>query len=237
MKPEFHHRWDLSPKEAIRLQDRLAKFLLNTRRDKCPLQLKDLEFVAGADVSYSKKTDTCYAAVVVFKFPSLEVVEERTAVRKSSYPYVPGLLTFREGPPLISAFSRLKNEPDLLVFDGQGIAHPRRLGLATHIGLIYGKPSIGCAKSVLTGEFTPPGPNVGDWSPLTDGEDVIGCVLRTKVNCKPLFISPGVLMDVEWARRFIIHCLGRYRLPEIVRQPHLLSNRVRLLHEKTPLSS
>jgi len=232
MKLARRHSWNLSPRNAIRLQARLAGSLMTGVRGVCPIKMEHVHLVAGADVSYSKKTNTCYAAVTVFHFPDMAIVEERTAARRAIFPYIPGLLSFRESAPLIAAFSRLKCEPDLLVFDAQAIAHPRRFGLAAHIGYIYDKPSIGCAKSRLIGDFVQPGARAGDWSYLKIGKEIVGCVLRSKTNCKPIYISPGHKMDVEWARKFITYCLGRYRIPELTRRPHILSNQLRLKHEK-----
>ena len=231
MKLARRHSWNLSPRDAIRLQARLAGSLKTGVREVCPIKIERIRLIAGADVSYSKKTNTCYAAVTVFRFPDMAIVEERTSARRAVFPYIPGLLSFRESAPLIAAFSHLKCEPDLLVFDAQGIAHPRRFGLASHVGYLYNKPSIGCAKSRLIGDFVQPGLRAGDWSYLRIGEEIVGCVLRSKTNCKPIYISPGHLMDVEWARRFIAQCLGLYRLPEITRRPHCLSNELRLRHE------
>ena len=231
MKLAFRHCWDLSPKRAMALQERLVRRLSVGRRGVCPFKIRDVETVAGADVSYSRNTNTCYAAVVVFRFPEMEILEQRTAVQEASYPYIPGLLTFREAPPVIRALSKVRTDPDLLVFDGQGMAHPRGIGLASHMGLIYDKPSIGLAKSILAGRHDPPGTEAGDASLLKYKDRPVGYVLRSKTNCKPVIVSPGHLMDLEWSRRFVIRCLGKYRIPEITRYPHLLSNRIRRGHE------
>lgn len=227
MKPVRQHSWDLSPKEAIQLQKKLAKKYITDNQTPSPPDMNDLQYVCGADVSYSRKTDTCYAAVVVFHYPSMEIAETSTAVKKSTYPYVPGLLTFREAPPLIAAFARLRHEPDLLVFDGQGAAHPRRFGLAAHIGVIFNKPSIGCAKSVYIGEYREPGREAGRWTLLKHKGETIGCMLRSRDECKPLVISAGYNMTLSRARRFIKKILGRFRSPEIIRRAHILSNEVR----------
>jgi len=210
---------------------RLSEKLVFGNSCKCPVKLKNLRLVAGADVSYSKKTDTCYAAIVVFDVSSEEIIEKRTSVQKSKYPYIPGLLSFREAPPLIAAFSRLKNDPDLLVFDAQGIAHPRRFGLASHLGYLYDKPSIGCAKSLLIGEYNPPGTKRGDWSYIRHKEETIGMAFRSKSGCKPIYLSPGHLMDMEWIRGFFKRLKGKYRLPDITRLAHILSNAVRTEYE------
>jgi len=231
MKRILRHPWRLSIPEAICLQRRLAGLVRAGDSGKCPLKIEAIRLIAGADVSYSKTTDTCYAAVVLLRFPDMTVVEERTAVLKSAFPYVPGLLSFREGEPLTRAFGKLRGRPDVLVFDAQGIAHPRRVGLASHMGLIYGIPSIGCAKTILCGTFEEPGEAAGDVSPLLYKGEQVGAVLRTKSGCRPMFISPGHLMDVEWAFSFIRECPGRYRQPEVTRRAHLLSNRIRLDHE------
>jgi deoxyribonuclease V len=227
MKLVHRHPWNLNPKQAIALQAGLSKNLVYSIRGKCPVHLDELRIIAGADVSYSKKTDTCYAAIVMLDFSTGEIIEERTAVKKSAYPYIPGLLSFREAPPLIAAFSRLKHDPDLLIFDAQGIAHTRRFGLASHMGYIYEKPSIGCAKSLLVGEFNPPGEKAGDWSYIHHKGEIIGMAYRLKSGCKPVFLSPGHLMDMEWIRRFFARCGGEYRIPDIIRLPHILSNKIR----------
>jgi deoxyribonuclease V len=225
MKTRYSHRWDLSPKDAIALQNRLAKRI----RLRNGVRYRDIRIIAGADVSYSKATDHCFAAVVVLTFPELSVVEEATHVCKAPYPYIPGLLTFREAPPLIRAFARIRTIPHVLVFDSQGIAHPRRMGLATHLGILFDLPSIGCAKSRLWGHYgEQPSTLGGSWIALRDNRNrIIGCVLRTKRGCRPVFLSPGHKVTLALARKIILGTVIHYRIPEVTRIAHLRANRLR----------
>ena len=177
--------------------------------------------MAGVDVSFRK--GQAQAAVVVLSLSSLEPVDRAWAKLPITFPYVPGYLTFREGPAVLAAFERLTLWPDLVVFDGQGIAHPRRMGLAAHLGLFLDLPSIGCAKSRLCGTHDPPGPERGDWAPLYDGDEVIGVVLRSRPGTKPLYVSPGHRMDLPTAVHYVMACCSRYRLPETTRWAHRLA--------------
>ena len=209
------HRWNLTPKEAIRLQRELADRLVLVWDG------RDVRSVAGVDVSV--QGGRARAAVVVLRFPDLEPIEAATSEVDTVFPYVPGLLTFREGPVILAAWKRLRRKPDLLLFDGQGIAHPRGMGLAAHIGLWLDRPSVGVAKSRLYGAYDPPGRNKGDRTELHDGKDpsqTIGAVVRTRTDVKPVFVSPGHRMDVEHAVRFTLACCTRYRLPETTRWAH-----------------
>jgi deoxyribonuclease V len=220
------HSWNLSPKSAIELQRQLAGQVLLARR------LPELiQTVAGVDVSYRKHGSTFFAAVVVLSFPALIVIDQASAVAEVTFPYIPGLLSFRELPVLLKAFCRLQTVPDLVLVDGQGIAHPRRLGLASHLGLWLDLPSIGCAKSRLVGEAREVGSERGASQPLTDHGEEIGRVLRTRSGVKPLFVSPGHLVDIPTAAELVLACGGRYRLPEPTRQAHQLSNRLRMENE------
>src|SRR5262249_39631467 len=161
--------------------------------------LPPFETVGGADVSYNKYDPQLHAAVVVLRADTLEVIERSGVTMEATFPYVPGLLSFREAPAVIEAFRQLKLQPDLLICDGQGIAHPRRLGLASHLGLWLELPTIGCAKSWLFGKYEEPGLDRGDWTPLTDGDETIGAVLRTRSRVKPLFVSPRHLCELGGA--------------------------------------
>jgi len=215
MAPRRLHRWDLSPREAIRIQRALAGRLV------LAWDGREVTSVAGVDVSV--KAGRARAAIVVLRYPDLEPIEGATAEADAVFPYVPGLLTFREGPVILAAWQRLRSEPDLLLFDGQGIAHPRGMGLAAHIGLWLDRPSVGVAKSRLYGAFEPPGPNRGDAATLRDEKDperIIGAVLRTRSGVKPVFVSPGHRIDVEHAIEFTSACCTRYRLPETTRWAH-----------------
>jgi len=136
------------------------------------------------------------AGVVIFKFPNLKTIERQSFISTVNFPYIPGLLTFREGPSLLAAFKKIKNDPDIILFDGQGIAHPRRMGIATHLGLFLDKPTIGCAKSKLSGKYTSVGEGKGDYTLLKEGKEVLGAVLRTRRKVKPIFISPGYKIDL-----------------------------------------
>lgn len=204
------HNWDVTPEEAIAIQQRLRTML----HDAPPIALDSVHTVAGIDASY---TDVGRAAVVVLTYPDLQLVEQVTAVHENVFPYIPGLLAFREGPVVEDAMRKLTVQPDLLMFDGQGYAHPRRMGLACHMGLYLDRPSVGCAKSRLVGRYADPGPNAGDRSPLIDHGETIGVVLRSKPRTNPLFISHGYKMTLENSLEVIMHCLRGYRLPEPTR--------------------
>jgi deoxyribonuclease V len=188
----------------------------------------DIRLVAGCDVAASLRSPIAYAAVVVLTFPALEPYEEATAAGRVSFPYVPGFLAFREAPVLAAALGNIRSEPDLFLFDGQGLAHPRGLGLASYMGLMVGRPSIGVAKSRLCGRFTPPGPARGSASPLLDdaGRE-IGRVLRTRDRVKPMFISVGHLLSLDDAVRLTLATGRGRRVPEPTRLADILVARVR----------
>jgi deoxyribonuclease V len=208
--PELH-RWDLPPRDAIDLQIQLASRLI--------LEDEPGEFrtVAGADLSIDTRAGTGFAGVIVFEFPSLREVTRVSASGPLTFPYIPGLLSFREGPILLKAFEKLKEMPDVILFDGQGIAHPRRLGIASHLGLILNRPSIGCGKSLLCGSYQEPGPSKGDASPLEDEGEVIGAVLRTRDRVRPVFISPGHRISQSKAVAIALECTDGYRIPKPTR--------------------
>lgn len=211
------HDWDVSPKEAVELQERL-RHQVRLEGDPQPVRR-----VAGVDVSF--KEGQARAAVALLSFPELELVEQARAELPTPFPYVPGLLTFREGPVVLDAFERLTLWPDLVIFDGQGLAHPRHFGLACHVGLFLDLPSIGCAKSRLFGTHEEPGPDKGAWVPLYDDEQVIGAVVRTRTRVKPLFVSPGHRITLERSIDYVLACCPRYRLPETTRWAHRLAGR------------
>jgi deoxyribonuclease V len=213
MRLHPRHAWNLSPKEAVALQRELR-----TEVALRPLDLGAIRLVAGVDVSV--KGELSQAAVVVVTFPDLQPVETVRASRPTPFPYVPGLLSFREGPVLEDAFAKLGREPDALIFDGAGTAHPRRVGIASHMGLWLGRPTVGCAKTWLWGRHDPVPPEHGAWSPLVDKEEVIGAALRTRAGTKPVFVSPGHLSDVEGAVGLVTRCAPRFRLPEPIRLAH-----------------
>ncbi len=216
------HSWDLDPASARGLQKELAERVITDRA------LGRYETVGGADVSYNKWSSTLYAAVVVLRADTLEVIERAGVVAEATFPYVPGLLSFREAPPVIEAFEKLSTRPEVLICDGQGIAHPRRLGLASHLGLWLEIPTVGCAKSRLFGDFEEPGPARGDWSPLTDGDETIGAVLRTRDRVKPLFVSPGHLCDLPGAIAAVLAATRRHRQPLTTQAAHAYVNEMRL---------
>jgi deoxyribonuclease V len=222
MAQKISHSWNLTPAQAIALQKELREKI-----NICPLK-KDVSLIGGADISFNKASETVYAGIVVLSYPSLQVHAHSLVVSSTTFPYIPGLLSFRELPALLEALEQLDQKPDVLMVDGQGIAHPRRLGIATHFGLVADVPTLGCAKKVLIGKYKEPDINKGSNSSLMDGNEQIGILLRTKNNVKPVIISPGNLMDFEDAKNLAIHCTGRYRLPEPTRHTHLLVNRLRL---------
>ena len=172
MKYNDLHPWNVTPKTAVEIQKSLRKRL------ECRDSFEKVNIIAGADVSFDKKRNESYAGVIVYSFPELEEIERKGAKKELTFPYVPGLLAFREAPVLLEAFASLETEPDVILFDGQGIAHFRRMGIATHLGILLDKASIGCAKSRLVGKYTEPGEEVGDYSPLVDNVETIGVVLR-----------------------------------------------------------
>ncbi|MCP4577986.1 MAG: deoxyribonuclease V [Deltaproteobacteria bacterium] len=221
MKIRHLHPWDVSFRQAIEIQKSLCHRVV----------FKDLpekiRLVAGTDVSCSNNSNTIWAGVVVLNFPFLEKMEEKWVKGTTDFPYIPGLLSFREIPLLLEAISRIHTEPDLIFCDGQGIAHPRGLGLASHLGLFIERPTIGCAKKRLVGEFSEVGTNRGEYSALSHGGKEIGAVVRTRTGVKPVFVSPGYGVTIKDATRMVLDCGGRYRIPEPVRQAHLLVNRIK----------
>jgi len=222
MKIKQLHSWRVDYKKAIQIQENLRELLTFEK------YTGKIQTIAGADVSYDKHSGRFYAGVVVFKLnKQLELIEEATAVGKARFPYIPGLLSFREAPILLMAFRKLKNNPDIVLFDGQGIAHPRHFGLASHMGLILDKPSIGCAKSRLVGEYGSVENTAGAYSKLIYENKIVGVVLRTKKNTKPVFISPGHRTNLTFAIRIVLKTCCGYRIPEPTRQAHLLVNKLR----------
>ncbi len=215
------HPWNLSAAEARDLQRTLATRVITDR------PLGSWRTIAGADVSYDKFSPVLHAAIVVMEAETGAIVEQVGVTAEAGFPYVPGLLSYREAPPLLKAFEALKTTPDVVMCDGQGIAHPRRLGIASHLGLWLGIPTIGCAKSRLTGTYDEPGPHRGDRSPLMDKGETIGSVVRSKNRVKPLFISPGHLCDLESAVEVVLTTCGKYRLPDPTRLAHNYVNELR----------
>ena len=211
----------LSVAQAIALQNELRK-QINTK----PLQ-KNINTIGGADISFNKYEEIVYAGIIVLSFPDLQEVAKSTIISKTTFPYIPGLLSFREIPSLLKAWDQLEIKPDLMVLDGQGIAHPRRLGIATHFGLITDVPSIGCAKSLLTGKFNALPETAGSESLIYDHVEIIGAALRTKNKTNPIFISPGHRISLQQSIDIIKTCVKGYRIPEPTRKAHLLVNQIR----------
>ncbi len=223
MKLAIQHKWDLTFQEAQRLQKELQ-----SRVDLSTTQaLSHIRIVAAADISYSRKNPWLFGVVVLVRFPEMTLLATYANRTKPHFPYVPGYLSFREVPVLIPIFQKIETEFDIILCDGQGIAHPRRFGLASHVGVLLDKPSIGCAKSRLIGTYQEPGPQKGDYSDLLDGSEHIGLVLRTRDRVKPLFISPGHKVDFDTARRVTLACVRHYRIPEPLRLAHQIVNKIR----------
>jgi deoxyribonuclease V len=215
------HDWPDTPAEAVELQRQLAG------RVDVSTPLDSFDLVAGCDVSYHRAAPVLFAAVVVLRASDLSVVEERVATTGVKFPYVPGLLSFREVPPLLEAFAGLRHVPDVVMLDGQGIAHPRRFGLACHLGLWLRWPCLGCAKSWLVGDYDDPGPEAGDSSPLMVGGEQVGVVMRSAAGAKPVFVSPGHRIDLASAAAIVRATLSGYRHPAPTRLAHLAANRAR----------
>jgi deoxyribonuclease V len=214
MHIQHRHDWNISPQEAIALQKQLAAEIISNK----PLDLENVRLVAGVDVSV--KDNVSQAAVVVLSYPDFQIVETQLAHRPTPFPYIPGLLSFREGPVLEEAFQNLQNEPDVFIFDGMGTAHPRRIGIASHMGLWLQKPTVGCGKTLLIGRYGELGQEKGSFSELVDKGQIIGAAVRTRTATNPVFISPGHLADLSTSIELIMRCTPKYRLPEPIRQAH-----------------
>lgn len=215
------HDWNVSPTEAVALQQQLRSQIRIEPLTSLP------KTIAGCDISFNKFEETVYAGIVVLRLDTLETVEEVGVVSTAPFPYIPGLLSFREIPSLLQAWQKLKLEPDVVMFDGHGIAHPRRIGIASHGGLFLNRPTFGCGKSVLVGKYEEPAPERGSWSPMTHYRDVVGAASRTKTNVNPVYVSPGHLIDLETAISLTLACDGGYRIPEPTRRAHNLVNALR----------
>src|SRR5512133_2401109 len=210
------HSWTLDPEEAVQVQASLRDRLVLSWDE------REIHFVGGVDIGLTH--ENARAAVVVFSFPELAPVESATAEVPLVFPYIPGLLAFREGPAFLAAWEKLQQKPDLVMFDGQGIAHPRGVGIAAQMGLWLDRPTIGVAKSRLYGQHAEVGPKRGDQAELLDQKgNVIGTVLRLREKTNPLYISPGHLIDVKHATDFVFACSAGYRLPEPTRWAHKIA--------------
>lgn len=210
--PRATHNWVVTPRQAIVIQKKLSSAVVWQLT-----ALPPMHFVAGVDAAFSPDGAHCLAGVVVWDVEEQVVVEQHLACRRLVFPYIPGLLTFREAPAIIGALRKLQRRPDVLLCDGQGIAHPRRLGIASHLGLLTGLPAIGCAKSRLIGTFREPAPAKGSIAPLLDGNERIGSVVRTREGVRCVFVSIGHRIDLPTAEQVVLACAVRFRLPEPTR--------------------
>lgn len=227
------HDWNLTGKAAVALQNQL--------REQVRIQPLDREvrLIAGCDISFNRFSDVFYAGIVVLRLPELEMVTSATVVTRAQFPYIPGLLSFRETPALLEAWEKLDIAPDVVMLDGQGLAHPRRFGIACHFGLLTGRPTIGCAKTVLVGKYTEPDERAGSYSLMTHKGETVGAAVRTKDRVAPVYVSPGHLIDLPGAIKLALGSVkgyqandalpskSKYRIPEPTRQAHLLVNELR----------
>ena len=214
MKVHTLHQWDVSHGQAKALQVSLARKVVTADEGINP------HLIAGVDISSPGPRDTGRGAVVVLNYPELNLVEVKTVERKVTFPYIPGLLSFREAPLILATCEELSSVPDLILVDGQGIAHPRRLGLAAHLGLFLDVPTVGCAKSVLCGAHKPVDEKVGSYAELVDNDQVIGAALRTRIGVKPIYVSVGHKISLNSAIKWVLNCCRGYRLCEPTRLAH-----------------
>lgn len=221
MKLHFDHPWDVSPQQAKEIQLKLSeKVILEDR-------FEEIHFVAGVDVGFEENNTITRAAIAILTFPQLELYEQAIAKLPTQFPYIPGYLSFREIPAVLKALDNIKQLPDIFLCDGQGIAHPRRLGIACHLGILTDIPAIGVAKSRLIGSHEPVPVEKGQSVELIDKGEIIGAVLRTRTNVKPLYISPGHKITLASAIHMVMQCITKYRLPETTRWAHRLASNVR----------
>lgn len=223
MKAFERHRWNIGEMEAIKIQQELAQQVI--KED----SFEQIHYVAGVDVAYSQTNDTLIAAIVILETDTLNLVESVVVEDTVQFPYIPGLFSFRELPPIIKAFDKVKITPQLVVCDGQGLAHPRRFGLACHLGVLYDIPAIGCGKTKLLGDYNEPGQHRGAQSPLIDNREIIGNVLRTQNNINPIFVSIGHRISLTTASDWILRLSPKYRLPETTREADQLVRKSLLL--------
>jgi deoxyribonuclease V len=212
MKPL--HTWNVSIEGAIRIQEELRNRIVLKKT------FAEVMMIGGGDVAYSKSKDLLFGTIVVLSFPEMEMVDMATASGKIPFPYIPGLFSFREGPILIKTFQKLRVKPDVMIYDGQGIAHPRGVGLASHLGIWFDLPSIGCAKTPLLHEYILPRPSRGSFESIRRDGKAVGAVLRTKDKVKPLFVSPGHRIDLMTSIQLVLESCKGYRFPEPLRKTH-----------------
>ena len=222
--PDFHIPSTLEEAEKIQKEVK-EKIVLS------PLSIDKIEYIAGGDAIY--REGRSYSCIVLFTYPEMEIKEIRFGEERVKFPYAPGYFSFREIPPLLIALKKISRKPDVLVLDAHGIAHPKRCGLASHLGVLLGMPTVGCAKNLLVGDYPSLPMKEGSWVYLKKGKEVLGIVLRSRENTSPIFISPGHLTDVESALQIILKTLKGYRIPEIIRLPHLY---LRSLPQKSSFS-
>ncbi|HEY9597847.1 MAG TPA: deoxyribonuclease V [Cyanophyceae cyanobacterium] len=211
MKIQQRHPWPLTAEEAIAIQNQLQPEVILED------QLGEVKYVAGVDVGFEDNYAISRAAVAVLSFPDLQLVEQAIARRPTTFPYIPGFLSFREVPVVIDALEQVSTTPDLIICDGQGIAHPRRFGLACHLGVLVDMPTIGAAKSLLVGKHDELPLEKGSWQPLRHRGDIVGAVLRSRTGVKPLYVSPGHRITLPTAIDYVLRCITKYRLPETTR--------------------
>lgn len=219
--PFVEHDWVLSPKEALEVQKNLAALV---RIEPLP---SNPGIIGAADIAYSRRANLLIAVVLSFQWPGLDLLESAHHMCGATFPYVPGLLSFREVPPILEAFRKLSQKPEILLCDGQGIAHPRKMGFASHLGLCLGLPTVGCAKSRLCGEHDEPPLKKGSSKPLMLAGEQVGLVFCSRDGVKPIYISPGHLSDIPSAEKLVFLCLRRYRIPEPLRLAHIEATRLR----------
>lgn len=220
MKINQRHEWPLTAEEAAVIQQQLASEVITSD------QMEQVQYVAGVDVGFAEENSITRAAVAVLSFPDLQLVEQAIAYRPTTFPYIPGFLSFREVPAVLDALAKLSIAPNLILCDGQGIAHPRRFGIACHLGLLIDVPTIGVAKSLLTGKHEELGNERGTWQPLVHRRQTIGAVLRTRPGVKPVYVSSGHRVSLPTAIDYVMRCTTQYRLPETTRwADKLASNR------------
>jgi len=217
----YSHRWDVTPREARVLQEQLAA---EVKLQPLP---EHFEILGASDIAYVGAINQLTAVMLTFSWPTLELLETAEVVSPIKFPYVPGLLSFREIPPLLEAYGRLKHKPDILLCDGQGLAHPRKFGLAAHLGLYLNKPAVGCAKSRLCGEYEPFALHRNNYSQLRYHGETLGYVFCSRDHVRPIYVSPGHLSDLDSSLELVRRCLGRYRIPEPLRQAHNTATKLR----------
>lgn len=219
MKIQHLHDWEMTPLQARQTQLELAA-MVSTQNEVC-----DVCLIAGVDISAPDSEGFARAAVVVLSYPELKTAEAKVIEQRVTFPYIPGLLSFREAPLILAACEELDSEPDLILIDGQGIAHPRRLGLASHLGLLWDKPTIGCAKSRLCGEHQLVPQEPGSYAELVDKGEVVGAVLRTRRGVNPIYVSIGHKLDLQAAIAWVLRCCSGFRIPEPTRLAHLAAGK------------